>query len=192
LLGIFHLLPILKGWEYKVHDFSRVVQRGGEPVELAISERGWLMQIALFSYDCYGTLDIDWQGADLQTLSWTWNAETGRLLGALAQDPAGWVQRYFRPDPNSTLGSYVTAVFTGGYQGSTFPYLPTIKMRLRLTEDSTQASTTVRVIVTVIAITDMKLFIQSLRRVLDVKASLKIDSALLALGPAQFAEAKEQ
>ena len=109
----------------------------------------------------------------------------------MAQDPGGWVQRYFRPDPNSTFGIYMTAAFTGGYQGSTFPYLPTIKMRLRLTEDSTQVSTTVRALATVIAITDMKLFIQSLRRVLDAKASLKIDPALLALGPAQFAEAKE-
>ena len=191
MLGMFHLLPLLKGWEYKTHDFSRLVQRGGDPVELPISERGWLMQIVVVSYDCYGTLDIDWQGADLQIMSWTWNAETSRLLGALAQDPAGWVQRYFRPDPNSTFGLYNFALFTGGYQGSTFPYLPTIKMRLRLTGDSTQASTTVRAVATVIAITDMKLFIQSLRRVLDAKASLKIDPALLALGPAQFAEVKE-
>ena len=188
---MFHLLPILKGWEYKVHDFSRALQRGGDPVELAISERGWLIQAVVLSDDCYGTLDIDWQGADLQTLSWTWNAEIFRLLGAVAQDPAGWIQRYFRPDPNSTLGYYMIVAFSGGYQGSTFPYIPTIKMKLRLTGDSTQASATVRAVATVIAITDMKLFIQSLRRVLDAKASLKIDPALLALGPAQFAEAKE-
>jgi hypothetical protein len=188
---MFHLLPFVKGWEYKVHDFARLVQRGGDPLELAISERGWLMQIALLSDDCYGTLDINWQGADLQTMSWTWNAEIERAIGALAQDPAGWIQKYFRPDPNSTLGIYVTAAFTGGYQGSLFPYLPTIKMMLRLTEDSTQASATVRAVATVIAITDMKLFIQSLRRVLDAKASLKIDPALLTVGPAQFAEAKE-
>jgi len=189
---MFHLLPLLKGWEYKFHDFSRVVQKGGDPAELAISERGWLIGIAMLSDDCYGTLDIDWQGADLQTISWTWNAESLRLLGSLAQDPAGWVQKYFRPAPNSTLGIYMTIAFSGAYQGSTFPYLPTIKMRLRLTGDSTQASTTVRAVATVIAITDMKLFIQSLRRVLDAKASLKIDPALLALGPAQFEEVKEK
>jgi len=188
---MFHLLPLLKGWEYKTHDFSRLVQRGGDPVELSISERGWLIQIVIVSDDCYGTVDIDWQGADLQTQSLTSNAEIGRLLGAVAQDPAGWVQRYFRPDPNSTLGFYTSTIFTGGYQGSIFPYLPTIKMRLRLTEDSTQASATIRAVAFVIAITDMKLFIHSLRRVLDAKASLKIDPALLALGPAQFAEVKE-
>jgi hypothetical protein len=191
MLGMFHLLPLLKGWEYKVHDLSRTVARGAMPQELSISETGWLIGIALISDDCYGTLYIDWQGADLQTLSWTWNAEIGRLLGSFAQDPGGWVQRYFRPAPNSTLGIYISVVFSGGYQGSTFPYVPTVKLKLALTNDSTQASASVRTVATVIAITDKKLFIQSLRRVLDANASLEIDKALEVIGPALFEEEKK-
>ena len=191
---MFHLLPLLKGWEYKVHIATRsAVVRGADPEEvLAINEVGWLLNIYLLSDDAYGRLTIDYQGADLQTRSVDIDAESGRALGAFAQDPSGWVQKYFRPNPNSTAGVYVSVVFTGGYQGSAWPYVPTIKMKLRLPNESTQSSAYIFGEAVTIAITDKRAFIQSLRRVLDANASLKIDPALMTIGPAQLQEVKEK
>jgi len=194
LLGMFHLLPLLKGWEYKVHIATRsAVVRGADPVEvLAINESGWLIAISLFSDDAYGRLIINFQGADLQTRSQNFDAETGRVVGSFAQDPASWVQKYFRPNPNSTAGVYFSVGFSGGFQGSIWPYVPTVTMKLYLPNESTQSSAYIYALALTIAITDKKAFIHSLRRVLDANASLKIDSALLTIGPAQFEEAKEK
>jgi len=190
---MFHLLSLLKGWEYKVHIATRsAVARGGDPVEvLAINEVGWLMAIVVLSDDAYGRLIIDFQGADLQTRSISCDAESGRVWGSFVQDPSGWTTKYFRPNPNSTAGLYVAASFTGGYQGSILPYVPTVKMKLYLPNESTQSSAYIYAYAITIAITDKKAFIQSLRRVLDANASLKIDPALLTIGPAQLKEAKE-
>jgi len=190
---MFHLLPLLKGWEYKIHIATRsAVVRGADPVEvLAINEVGWLLQIALLSDDAYGRLIIDFQGADLQTRSVNYDAESARTVSAFAQDPSGWIQKYFRPNPNSTAGIYVAAAFSGGCQGSPWPYVPTVKMKLYLPSESTQSSAYIYAGAVTIAITDKKAFIESLRRVLGANASLKIDPALLTIGPAQFAEAKE-
>jgi len=192
LLGIFNLLPILKGWEYKTHIAHRTsVIRGADPIKvLSIDESGWFITIFEFTDDAYGTLMIDYQGADLQTQSISIYPEAARVIGAICQDPGGWVQRYFRPNPNSTLGGYVF-VYTPGYQGSLFPYVPTLTVKLYLPPESTQSSAEVQGVAGVVAVTDKKAFIRSLRRVLDANASLRIDPALLAIGPTPFAEAKE-
>jgi len=191
---MFHLLPLLKGWEYKVHIATRsAVVRGADPVEvLAINETGWLLEIYLISDDAYGSLLIDFQGADLQTRSQNFDAESGKVLGGFAQDPASWVQKYFRPNPNSTAGAYMTVGFSGGCQGSVWPYVPTVKMKLYLPNESTQSSAYIYGLAVTIAITDKKAFMQSLRRVLDANASLKIDPALMTIGPAQLQEVKEK
>jgi hypothetical protein len=194
LLGIFNLLPLLKGWEYKTHVASRTnVIRGANPIEvLRIDEMGWVTSIVELTSDAYGTVMIDFQGADLQTYSYSIYPESYRVLGTLAQDPAGWLPKYFRPNPNSTAGLYYTVALTSGFQGSLYPYVPSVAVKLYLPNESTQASADIQGYAGVVAITDKKLFIQSLRRVLDPKASLKIDPALLTIGSAQFAEAKEQ
>lgn len=184
MLGMFNLFPLLKGWEYKVHDVARTnIVRGDSPVgALRLEEWGWLLQITELTDDAYGTFDISFQGADLETISWTFYPEVMNQLGAFAQDPAGWLQEYFRPNPFSTAGIYALAAYTGGYQGSAWPFLPTTTIRLRLPNDSTQQSANIRVIAVVISITDRKLFIQSLRRVLDQKLSLTVDPRLLVAG----------
>jgi len=191
---MFHLLPLLKGWEYKPHvAFRTSVIRGAPPIEvLRIDETGWLSSITELTDDAYGTVMIDFQGADLQTLSFAIYPEAYRVLRAFAQDPGGWIQMYIRPNPNSTAGAYYVAAFTGGYQGSILPYVPSVVVKLHLPNDSTQASATIQGVAGVVVITNKKLFIQSLRRVLDTNASLKIDPALLAIGPAQFTEVKEK
>jgi len=190
---MFHLLPLLKGWEYKRHTATRNdVVRGADPIEvLRIDETGWLVVIAELTTDKYGTVMLDYQGADLQTRSLRFYPESLRALGALSQDPGGWVQKYFNPNPYSTVGAYVAGIFTGGYQASPFPYVPSVVIKLYLPPESTQTSAYISGAAEVIAITNKKMFIQSLRRVLDANASLKIDPALLTVGPAQFQEAKE-
>lgn len=189
MLGMFNLLPLLKAWEYKTHTATRTVVRGAAPIEvLRVEETGWIVQQSLLTDDAYGTVMVDWQGADLQTLSGSLYPEAGRLLGALVQDPAGWVQKYYRPNPYSTAGVYLALQSTGGYQGSAFPYVPSVVVRLYLPNESTQASATIQAVTTSIAITNKKSFIQSLRRVLDANASLKIDPALLSVGPGEMRE----
>jgi len=66
-----------------------------------------------------------------------------------------------------------------------------VKVEIFLPETSTQTSATIRATANTIAITNKKLFIQSLRRILDANASLKIDPALLSVGPGEM-EAKAQ
>lgn len=181
MLGMFNLHPLLKGWEYKDHALIRTaVVRGADPIELRVNERGWLMTIGLLSTDCYGTFKISWQGADLATREFSFNAEAALALGAVVQDPAGWIQRYFRPNPASTAGIFVGVVFSGGYQGATWPYVPTVIMQISLPTTSTQASAYINVVATTIAITDPKLFAISLRKIEGIKG--KIDPDLFALG----------
>jgi len=190
MLGMFSLFPLLKGWEYKIHDvgYTNVI-RGNPPLDvLKMEEWGWLLQILELTDDAYGTVDVSFQGAELETVSWTWFPEIMNQIGALAQDPGGWVQEYLRPNPFSTAGIYVVVAYSGGYQGSAWPFLPTTTISLRLPNDSTQQSANIRVIVGLVAITDRRLFIQSLRRVLDQKLSLTVDPKLLVAGSAVLEE----
>jgi len=144
----------------------------------------------LVTTDVYGTLIIEYQGADLETRTQHLYPEGARALGAFAQDPAGWLQRYFRPNPDSTGGIFSLVAFTGGWQGAVWPYVPSIVVKVHLPLESTQKSAFISGTTGTIAITDTKAFIRSLRRVLDPKSSLKIDPVLLSTGPAEFREAK--
>lgn len=188
---MFNLLPLLKGWEYKGHVAERMaVVRGADPIEiLRLSETGWIFQILEFTTDIYGTLLIEFQGAELATRTFTIYPEAYR--GAWAHDPSGWAQVYFRPNPDSTAGIYSIGALGGGTQGSLFPYVPSVVLKLYLPEESTQETAYIWGGAGVVAITDKRAFIRSLRRVLDAKASLKIDDALLTTGPAVFKEVKE-
>ena len=184
---MFQLLPFLKGWEYKNHDLYRSdVRRGAAPIELAISELGWCLIVTELTNDCFGTMEFDVQGADLQTMTLTANPEVGIQVGALLQDPAGWLQKYQRPNPYSTAGLFYLNVVTSGFQAAPFPYVPSVKLRISLPVESTQDIAYINLRVFTIAITNKIAFIRSLRRVLDANASLKIDKALLSIGPAEF------
>jgi len=189
---MFHLLPLLKGWEYKTHILSKAnVRRGATPIEMSISETGWLLVIDQLTNDCYGTVELEWQGADLETRSGSSNPEAGAQVGAFQQDPSSWIQLYRRPNPYSTAGLFYGVIFSGGFQGSTLPYVPTVKLRLSLPVESTQEVAFIQLITVNIAITDKKMFIQSLRRVLDANASLEIDKALEVLGRSEPFEEKK-
>ncbi|GAG83456.1 unnamed protein product, partial [marine sediment metagenome] len=95
-----------------------------------------------------------------------------------------------RNNPNSTRGAFV-GLSTAGFQGSTFPYQPSVVLSLSLPEESTQRSAYISGIADVIAITDRKKFIRSLRRLLEAKADLWVDPALITLG-VSFKEFKKE
>lgn len=187
MLGMFDLFPYLKGWEYKWHILERAnVLVGATPIERAIHESGWLINIFVVTTDCYGTLTMEWQGAALETRAFDMYPELAMNLGAVVQDPAGWIQKYYRPNPYSTAGIYVAGGFTGGTQGSPWPYVPTVKMKLHLPKKSTQASAHIRGVAITIAITDRKAWLASLRKIQGIKG--KIDPALLVIGPSPIEE----
>ncbi len=183
MLGMLSLTPLLKGWQNKTHLYEKTVLRGETSDPWRISETGWLLSILLISTDAYGTVRLERQDADLQTESGEVYAEAIRLQGGVQQDPSGWVQRYFRPDPNSTFGYYVSPVFTGGFQGAVLPYVPTTTISLRLGSESTQTSAYIAALALAIAITDKKAFTQSLRQVLNSQADIEIPKEILSLGP---------
>ena len=182
MLGQYNLLPLLKGWEYKTHIIERTnLVKGAEPVEKGIDERGWLHYVDVIATDCYARLSMEWQGADLQTHTASANIEQVRAYGAFQQDPSGYIARYFRPNPFSTAGAYVATFFGGGHQGSVWPYIPTVKVKISLDSESTQETANVSGAALVIAITDPKLFMASLRALLSIEG--KLDPKWFSLGP---------
>lgn len=190
MLGMFHILPFLKGWSYKFHVLEkRDVLRGASPKELRIEEMGWIINLILVSTDAYGTLTLTWQDPELKSTTFDFYAEGMKSVGAFEVDPTGFCQRYYRPNPASTAGIFVSGCFCGGGYGALWPYVPTNIMAISLPKDSTQSSAFVSASAFVIAVTDPTAFIRSYRRFLDPRASLKIDDALLAVGPATFEEA---
>lgn len=188
MLGMFHLLPLLKGWEYKLHKLNRTLNRGADAIEVPVAERGFLMLVTIITDDCKATMQIDYQGADLQQHSITANAEAAQLLSAYAPDPSGFIQRYTRNNPNTTDGIFVLVGFSGGMHGATFPYVPTVKMSAFLPNDSTQEKALINFAAQVIVITDLKLFIQSLRAVSVAHPDPEINEMLLTLGPEELQE----
>lgn len=189
MLGMFNLLPLLKAWQYKTHVLEKTLTPGQASDPWRISDVGWLTIVTLGSTDIYGQLSIAWQDADLQTHGGEFGSiEDARILGAFAQDPSGWVQRYFRPNPHSTAGYFYGALFSGGYQGSPLPFVPTTTVTLRLGSESTQQSAIVAAKAQVIAITNRKQFIQSLRQVLNRQADIEVPQEILSLGPVELVQ----
>ena len=183
MLNIFSLLPLLKGWDYKIKVWTRTLKRG-ESVEVErIEDMGVLLTINLITDDCYGGLNFSGQGADLNTVTISdVYPKTLYDIGAFVQDPAGWVPLYYRPNPNSSAGAYYMAIFSQGFQGSTFPYVPTTIVKLFLKAESTQAEAIISAACARIIITDKKQFIRSLRAVIGMPTIQDIDPALLVAG----------
>lgn len=183
MFNIFSLLPLLKGWDYKLSTWTRTLQRGQTIEVERTEEMGVLWFLALVTNDCYGGFNLSGQGADLSTLTIA-NVTSQNIYdsGAWAQDPGGWMQKYYRPNPQSSAGIFYAAVMTSGFQGATFPYVPTTIVRLFLTLGSTQTEAVVSVTAARTIITDKKQFIKSLRAVIGMPVIQNIDPALLVAG----------
>lgn len=191
MLGQFGLLALLKGWEYKEHWLTRTLARG-EFAELSVRELGWILQVSLITNDCYGTMALTYQGADLETHSAEISPEGVLPYGSYMPDASGYISRYYRPNPYSTAGIYVIAWNLTGYYGAAWPYIPIIKARITLDTRSTQTEATITAFTGAIAITDKEIFLKSLRLALQSKADLGIDLGLLTVGPAELGKAEKK
>ena len=192
MLGMFDLLPLMKGWDYKPKTWTRELTRGQVLEVERVEESGWLMQLVFATNDCYGGCEILFQGADLGIYSiGVVNPKFLYDFGALVQDPAGWTQLYYRPNPQSTVGAYVGVITTQGYQGSTLPHVPTTIVKLRLESQSTQEKATVSLTAFRVIITDKKQFIKSLRAVMGMPTIQDIDPALLVAGTQEITQKGE-
>ena len=181
MLSIFSLLPLLKGWDFRIREWTRTVNRG-QTIEVdRIDAPGWLLLLHLITTDLYGGMRFEYQGADLELHVFGMTPNIAADLGAFAQDPSGWMQLHYQPNPQSTAGQYV-GVQSHGYQGYAVPYVPTTIVKLYLEAESTQESATVHVTAHNVEITSPSLFMRSLRSVLGMPVILPIDPALLVSG----------
>lgn len=183
MLGMFSLLPLLKGWQYKEHAIDKILVPGQQSEAFRFLETGWILAIGASSDDAYGNVRIEYQDADLQTHTFEASPANNYYLSAFQQDPAGSVRRYFRPNPYSTGGLYLWVILSGGFQGSAWPIVPTTSVRLSLGSESNQASAHVAASAYVLAVTNKKLFIQSLRQVMDSQIDIEVPKELFSLGP---------
>jgi len=179
---MFSLLPLLKGWGYKKYTLEKPdVLRGAEPHVKSVRVKGWLFYLGLLTNDAYGTLIVEYPGADLETLTSEIYPEKHVDVGAVVQDPSGWCSLYNRPNPMSTAGIYYLIAFSGGFQGAAWPLVPTITVKLYLREESTQESAYIRATAGVVAITDDAKFTDSLCEVLKVKETNDLLRELIGL-----------
>lgn len=176
MLGMYNLLPLLSGWEYKDYEVEvTAVRRGADPIEARrVLAKGWLNYIELITDDAYGSLIVEYQGAGLETHRATFYPEFYQAFGAVTQDPSGWCMLYQRPNPLSTMGIYDVIAWSGGAQGAPLPFVPTVAIKLYLPKDSTQDFAYINGYATIIAITDDKKFTESMREVLGVKETNKL------------------
>lgn len=158
--------------------------RRGQILEVErIEDMGVLHSLVLATDDCFGGISFSAQGADLSVISFLdVYPKSVYDSGAMVQDPSGWVQLYYRPNPNSSAGAYYAPLITSGFQGATFPYVPTTIIKLFLKAESTQIEALVAVGCLRVIITDKKQFIRSLRAVLGMSTIQDIDPALLVAG----------
>lgn len=188
---MFSLLPLMKGWDYKFSTWTRELTRGQYLEVERMDESGWLLSLILGSSDCYGGCKVSFQGADLRTIdAANIYPKVVQDFGAFVQDPAGWNQLYYQPNPQSTVGAFVSAL-SPGYQGSTIPYVPTTVVQLYLLPQSTQEKATVSAVMFRVIITNRKQFIRSLRAVIGMPTIQDIDDALLSTGPVDITQKGE-
>lgn len=181
MLGIHGLFPLLKGWDYKSYPTStRTIKRGSTVEVLRVSEDlGWLVQINLVATDCFAGAEITYQGGDLKPRIARATIQSAYITGALTPSPIGWTPLYYRPVPTSTYGVYSAIAYVS--YGLSLPYLPTVITKFFLEDTSTQTSTEMSANAIAIQITQRKLFIRTLRKVLGTK-NMTIDPALLKVG----------
>lgn len=160
---ILDYLPFLPAWQYRNYYIEGVMLRGALPKETMINTYGWLLSIALISTDAYGSLSIIPQSPSQAATFIDMNAELIRAYGALCQDPGGWVQKYYRPNLQSTFGYYISAVLTAGFQGTPLPFTPPTRVTLSLPNQSTQNSAYIGAYATVIELTDKDQFFKALK-----------------------------
>lgn len=189
MINLLSILPLAKGWDYKINTWTRTVNRGQTVEVERIEDTGCLIGLTLVTNDCYGGFNFSGQGADLNlfTLVDTY-PKAIYDVGAYVQDPSGWIQLYYRPNPQSSAGAYFAPVHGSGFEGPAFPYVPTTIVRLFLRSESTQESAIVSVSASRIIITDKKQFIKSIRAIIGANVIQEIDPALEIAGTQEITQ----
>ena len=173
MLSPLNVLPLLEGWDYRLHDIPLTTIRKGSPISIKeIEERsGWALYLAFLCDDAYASLIGRWKGPGGQWWDFEWYPELGNMLGAVQQDPAGWLQYYNRPFPAlSTAGIYYFIPFSGGFQGSAFPFVPKLHLESHLRDDSTQDTASIVTSLLNIEIIDEEAFRRSLSKIIGPRA----------------------
>jgi hypothetical protein len=189
MLGLFDLLPFLDGWNYRVYTIplTPIVYGEAPKTVLTITRKGWHLSTLMTSNDAFGTLVATLKSPGGIEYSPAYNAEYGLAVGAVQQDPSGWVQMYFRPNPLSTFGVYVGRLDSPGYQGSLFPTGQEIRIQVYLDAGSTQSVALVGAQILNLEIKDEPAFRKSLRDFLkDVFGSTIRDAIKDAVQPSQL------
>lgn len=163
MFDLFSILPLLEGWDYHPYEIPSTPVTTTPKLLLEIEKKGWILAFSLLTDDAYATMRLRWKGAGNLWFVANYNAETAYLLGATQQDPAGWIQLYNRPIPALTNGAYLVVPFSGGFQGSPFPYTPPINVEGYLATGSTQTTANLSASALVIEIIDEREFKRSLR-----------------------------
>jgi hypothetical protein len=165
MLGLFDLLPFLDGWNYRVYTIplTPIVYGEAPKTVLKITAKGWHLATLMTSNDAFGTLVATLKSPGGIEYSPNYNAQFGMNVGAVQQDPSGFVQMYFRPNPLSTFGVYVGKLDSMGYQGSLFPTGEEIRIQVYLDAGSTQSVALVGAQILNLEIKDEPAFRKSLR-----------------------------
>lgn len=181
----FSVLPWLSGWEYKSIPISASCLRGARPIETTLNSFGWLNSIILTTTDVYGTVRTTPMHKN-QSPGVAIFPEFVRGLGFVSQNPAGYLVKYFRPDPLLTWGVF-TVFIQAGTDSS--PYAAPTRIELSLPDLSSQNSALVSAIATVVELTDMEAFMKSLAE-LPVNKNADLIQTLKSLVKALEVKAK--
>lgn len=167
MLGPWSLLPLLEGWDYHVYEIPVTpITKTRSKMLQEINLKGWLLGFSFYTTDCYASMILRFKGAGQRWWEREYYTEGYYLIGAVQQDPAGWVQYYWRPFPASTAGLYLVVPFSGGYQGSPLPFIPKTQCEAYLRPESTQDEALITASAETIEIIDEVAFKRSLRQIM--------------------------
>jgi hypothetical protein len=167
MLGPWSLLPLLEGWDYHVYEIPVTpITKTRSKVLQEINNKGWVLAFNFLSTDCYASIILRFKGSGQRWWEREYYPELYNLIGAVQQDPGGWIQYYWRPIPASTAGIYFTVPFTGGYQGSPLPFVPKCQGEAYLRPESTQDEALISAFTETIEIIDEVAFRRSLRQIM--------------------------
>jgi len=156
-MSLNEMLPFLEGWEYYYIDEEKTVDKTKDVNAYSKTVKGWLYSIDMVCDDAYSRLTITYLG--------TTHKFTPHLLftmGAVMPPPFGlYLSEYIRPSILSTAGAYVLTVLTSAYPFSTRGLATLL---FGLAQESTQASSTIRVLFIAIRVTNDEDFIRSVRK----------------------------
>jgi hypothetical protein len=173
MLGMFSLLPFLRGWQYRTWRLEGVVQKGLVPQEITISSDGWLNSIVIGATDAYATVIFTPQHLQ-QAPSISIYPEWPRQLGVVLPSSTGWLVRYYRPDDVRTFGSFTILI---GLESSNLPFVSPTKVQILLGDLSTEPSAFISCLAVGIELVDKSQFLNDLANLPMFKNQTDVDLA---------------